>query len=40
MTSTRALYGGLWYRLLLGEPLDDAYAGQLGRLLTGGRPTL
>jgi AcrR family transcriptional regulator len=36
-TAVSALYGGLWYRLLLGEPLDDSYARALSRLLTGPR---
>jgi AcrR family transcriptional regulator len=29
-----ALYGGLWYRLLLDEPLDPAYAASLASLVT------
>ena len=29
-----ALYGGLWYRLLLGEPLDEAYAAALSQLVS------
>jgi AcrR family transcriptional regulator len=31
-----ALYGALWYRLLLGEVLDDAYAQQLATLILDG----
>ncbi|MFM7377356.1 MAG: TetR/AcrR family transcriptional regulator [Erythrobacter sp.] len=27
-----ACYGALWYRLLLGEPLDDDFAGTLGSI--------
>lgn len=36
-TAVAALYGALWYRLLLDEPLDAAYATALARLL-GARP--
>src|SRR5947199_331051 len=28
-----ALFGALWYRLLLGEPLDDGYAAALAGLI-------
>jgi AcrR family transcriptional regulator len=31
-----ALYGALWYRLLLGEVLDQAYAQQLATLILNG----
>lgn len=31
-----ALYGALWYRLLLGEPLDHFYAQQLATLIVNG----
>lgn len=31
-----AAYGALWYRLLLGEQLDAAFAGRLARLVRGG----
>jgi len=34
-TAVSALFGALWYRLLLGEPLDDDYAAALGKLVTG-----
>lgn len=30
-----ALYGAMWYRLLLDEPLDTAYAAALTRLVAG-----
>ena len=33
-----ALYGGLWNRLLLGEPLDPAYAASLAGLVTVAGP--
>jgi AcrR family transcriptional regulator len=35
-TAVLALYGALWYRLLLDEPLDRAYAGQLAALVVNG----
>lgn len=34
-TAVSALFGALWYRLLLNEPLDDDYAAALERLVTG-----
>ena len=34
-TAVSALFGALWYRLLLGEPLDDDYAAALEKLVTG-----
>jgi AcrR family transcriptional regulator len=30
-----AIYGALWYRLLLDEPLDDEFAVRLSQVLTG-----
>ena len=30
-----ALYRAMWYRLLLDEPLDTAYAAALTRLVSG-----
>lgn len=35
-TAVSALYGALWYRLLLGEPLDHFYAQQLATLIVNG----
>jgi hypothetical protein len=35
-TAVSALYGALWYRLLLGEPLDHRYAQQLATLTVNG----
>jgi AcrR family transcriptional regulator len=35
-TAVSALYGALWYRLLLSEPLDRAYAQQLAALVVAG----
>jgi hypothetical protein len=34
-TAVSALFGALWYRLLLGEPVDDDYAAALERLVMG-----
>jgi AcrR family transcriptional regulator len=31
-----AIYGAMWYRLLLDEPLDDAFAAELAALLPAG----
>jgi len=35
-TAVLAIYGGLWYRLLLNEPLDQAYAERLVKLVLHG----
>jgi len=35
-----ALFGAVWYRLLLGEPLDTALASRLARLLAAGLSTV
>ena len=34
--ATIALYGAVWYRLLLGEPMDDAHPERLATLIVGG----
>jgi AcrR family transcriptional regulator len=34
--ATIALYGAVWYRLLLDEPIDDAYADRLAAVIVGG----
>lgn len=38
-TAVAALYGALWYRLLLAEPLDAAFADQLTALVLAGLAT-
>jgi AcrR family transcriptional regulator len=35
-TATLALYGSMWYRLLLAEPLDAAFAGRLADFIVAG----
>ncbi len=34
--ATVALYGAVWYRLLLDDPMDDAYADRLAAVIVGG----
>jgi len=34
--ATIALFGAVWYRLLLDEPMDDGYPDRLAAIIVGG----